>query len=77
MTVMQEYWQQLLAGVALVVWAIRVEAKTKSNAQEVARLWTQRKEDQDTHRESRNATNEMLKEVRADIKELLRQNARE
>lgn len=44
----------------------------RANARETARLQYQRNEDQAAHKEARQATNVMLGEMRADIKELLR-----
>lgn len=78
-----ENLEYILAGLALVVWVIRGEAKTNANAAEIRRLWKQRKEDKDaadgqrhedliSHKESRDATNEILQEVQRDIKTLLR-----
>lgn len=55
-----------------MAWAVRVEHQTKANASEIRRLWHQRSEDLAAHKEAREATNEMLTEVRADIKALLR-----
>lgn len=72
MEVLKDWWTQIIAGVVLIMWALRVENQTKNNASEIRRLWHQRSEDLAAHKEAREATNEMLKEVRADIKELLR-----
>lgn len=72
MDVLKEFWTYILAGVTLIMWALRVENQTKNNASEIRRLWLQRSEDLAAHKEAREATNEMLGEVRADIKELLR-----
>lgn len=72
MDVLKEFWTYILAGVTLTMWALRVENQTKNNASEIRRLWLQRSEDLAAHKEAREATNEMLGEVRADIKELLR-----
>ena len=72
MDLLKEFWAQILAGVAVVVWAVRIESSTKANASDIKRLWQQRAEDLASHKEAREATNEMLAEVRADIKELLR-----
>lgn len=84
------YWQQLAAAVVFVVWLVRLETAVKSipsalqtqievNAAEIRRLQHQRNEDQQAHKEARQATNDRLeqmwddiRETRADIKELLR-----
>lgn len=73
MELLKEFWAQIVTGIGLIVWALRIESNTKTNASEIRRLWHQRSEDLSAHKEAREATNEMLAEVRADIKELLRQ----
>lgn len=65
-------WAQIISLVALIVWLVRGEAQTQANAREIRRLQAQRNEDQAAQREARRATNDMLAEVRTDIKELLR-----
>ncbi|WP_273687129.1 DUF2852 domain-containing protein [Ketogulonicigenium vulgare] len=72
MQLVKEYWPQLLALLAFVVWVVRMEASVQANARELRRLQHQRNEDQAAHREARASTNSMLAEVRTDIKELLR-----
>lgn len=72
MEILKEFWGQILAFVAVLVWAVRIESSTKTNKSEIERLWKQRAEDLAAHKEAREATNEMLAEVRSDIKELLR-----
>lgn len=71
MDIIRDYWAQLLAGIGLIVWALRVESNTKANSSEIRRLWNQRAEDLAAHREAREATNSLLNEVRNDIKTLL------
>lgn len=71
MDIIRDYWAQLLAGIGLIVWALRVESNTKANSSEIRRLWNQRAEDLAAHREAREATNALLNEVRNDIKTLL------
>lgn len=71
MDIIRDYWAQLLAGIGLIVWALRVESNTKANSSEIRRLWNQRSEDLAAHREAREATNSLLNEVRNDIKTLL------
>lgn len=75
--VLREYWALVMAGIGLVVWALRVEFATKGNASEIRRIWHQRDEDLRAHKEAREATNEMLREMRADIKVLLRKGGAE
>ncbi|VDC31543.1 hypothetical protein [Pseudogemmobacter humi] len=71
LAIIQAVWAQLLALVALIVWLVRGEARTKANAAEIRRLWRQREEDLRAHKEARDTTNAMLDEVRRDIKTLL------
>lgn len=68
---LQSAWTQIVAGIGLIIWLVRGEAQTKANGAEIRRLWRQRDEDLRTHREAREATNELLAEVRQDIKTLL------
>jgi hypothetical protein len=72
MEIFKEFWAIILAGVGLVAWSIRLESQTKANTLEISRIWKQRSEDLAAQRAAREETNEMLAEVRADIKELLR-----
>lgn len=72
MNELREYWLQGGSVVALIVWLVRLEAAVRANTKEAARLQYQRNEDQAAHKEARQATNVMLGEMRADIKELLR-----
>jgi len=64
-------WQWLLALVATVAWLIRGEAQTKANSSEIRRLWKQRDEDLRAHKEALDTTNDLLTELRQDIKTLL------
>ncbi|RVN58488.1 hypothetical protein U8C32_02585 [Sinorhizobium medicae] len=73
MDIIRDWWAQILTGVAILAWALRIEHQTKANWIEIDRIWKQRAEDLAAHRAAREETNEMLAEVRADIKELLRQ----
>lgn len=69
--VLKEWWGAIATAVGAVVWLARLEAKGVWNAREIARLWEQRKEDLASAKESRDATNSILKEMQADIKALL------
>jgi len=71
MEVFFTWWPVLLAVIGSVVWFVRVESKTMSNANEIERLWKQRDEDQRNHKEARDSTNQLLTEMRSDIKLLL------
>jgi hypothetical protein len=65
------FWPIAAAFVALVVWLIRLEARAMDNTKEIKRLWSQRKEDLETAKTSRDETNKMLVEIRNDIKDLI------
>ena len=67
----RDYIGVILPLVAAVAWLVRLEARSLSNEREIKKLWTQRKEDLEAAKEARDATNEMLKEIRADIKAIL------
>lgn len=67
-----DYWPIVIAGVSVVVWVVRIEAKAASNTREIERLWQQRKEDLQAAKEARVETNRRLDEMAADIKAILR-----
>ena len=71
MELLKEYWGLIVAGVTLVVWSIRLEAKANENSKEIRRIWNQRAEDLAAHKEAREATNLLLTELRNDVKILL------
>jgi len=64
-------WKPMAAGVAFLVWLVRLESKGLQNERDIKRLWDQRKEDLDAAKASRNETNAMLGEIRDDIKALI------
>lgn len=65
------WWPLLLTGASVVVWVVRIEAKAAGNTREIERLWIQRKEDMQAAKDARDATNEILREIRSDIKKLM------
>lgn len=82
MEVIKEYWAVIVGFVALVAWAVRLEAGVKQNASEIRGLWKQRNEDLEASKEARSETNRFLErldakmdmafnEFRSDIKTLL------
>lgn len=71
MELLRDYWEIIIAGVALVAWSIRLEAKANENSKEIRRIWVQRAEDLAAHKEAREATNVLLTELRNDVKILL------
>jgi len=64
-------WKPLVAAVALIVWLVRLESRGLQNERDIKRLWQQRKEDLDAARAAREDTNQMLGEIRDDIKALI------
>jgi hypothetical protein len=64
-------WPVFVGFVAFLVWLIRLESRSVENGREIKRLWDQRKEDMDLSRQSREDTNNMLAEIRDDIKALI------
>lgn len=75
MDFVMKYWSAIVAFVGLIVWLIRLEARSIQNEKEIRRLWHQRKEDLELSKQARDETNQMLKEIRDDIKTLMRSKA--
>lgn len=67
----RDFWGVILSMIGGVVWMVRLESLGKQNAGEIRSLWRQRNEDLESHRRARDETNEVLAEMRADIKTLL------
>lgn len=70
--VLDYLWQYILAAFAALVWFIRLEGRVSENRTELDRQRTQRDEDQRAAQTSRMEVHNMLAEMRADIKALLR-----
>ena len=66
-----EFWPIILGFIGFLVWLVRLEARSVENTKEIKRLWNQRKEDLEVSRQSREDTNQMLSEIRDDIKSLI------
>jgi hypothetical protein len=66
-----KFWPVVLGFIGFLVWLIRLEARSVENTKEIKRLWNQRKEDLDASKQAREDTNQMLKEIRDDIKALI------
>lgn len=71
----KEYWAVLMGAATFLVWLVRLEATGLRNKSEIARLWAQRKEDLQNAKQARDETNQMLSEIRTDIKLLLTRGA--
>lgn len=73
MEILREWWGLLVGAVSVIFWLSRLEWRGLQNEAEIKRLWQQRKEDLEAAQNARNETNDMLKEIRDDIKNLLKQ----
>ena len=70
-SLLKTLWPIVVGFIAFLVWLIRLESRSIENGKEIKRLWTQRKEDLEISRQSRDDTNKMLAEIRDDIKALI------
>ena len=75
MDLIKEWWGEIMAATGLGVWLIRLEGATKTALREVERLEKQLDADRSTSSEARREQNEMLREMRADIKRLLERSS--
>ena len=71
METLLNFWPVVLGFISLIVWLVRLEGRSVDNTKEIKRLWNQRKEDLDASKQAREDTNQMLKEIRDDIKALI------
>lgn len=71
MDTIREWWGAIMAATGLGVWLIRLEGASKAALREVERLEKQLDADRKAISETRKEQNEMLREMRADIKRLL------
>ena len=76
MDVLREWWGLIMAGVAGLFWLSRLEWRGLQNETEIKRLWSQRREDLASAQRARDETNEMLREMQRDIKQLLQQGGK-
>lgn len=67
----RDFWAGLAAAGTGLIWLMRLEAKALSNEREIRRLWKQRREDLDAAQHARQETNNLLTEVRADVKQII------
>ena len=71
MELLRDFWAIIMAGLAGLVWLVRLEARTFSNETELTRQREQRAEDLCTTATARAETNALLAEIRADVKQLM------
>lgn len=72
MDAIRDYWAVATTAFGAVVWLVRLEARGITNAADIKRLWTQRKEDLQSAKDSRDRTDKLLDDIAKDIKLLLR-----
>ena len=77
MDTIREWWGAIMAATGLGVWLIRLEGISKTALREVEWLEKQLEADRRSSSESRREQNEMLREMRADIKRLLERSSRD
>lgn len=73
MDVLREWWGLIAAVIGGLLWLSRLEWRGLQNESEIKRLWTQRREDLASAQRARDETNEILREMQRDIKQLLQQ----
>ena len=66
------WWPVAVTVIAAIAWLIRLEARSISNGAEIKRLWSQRREDMEAAKDSRDRMDRRLDEIASDIKTLLR-----
>lgn len=71
MDTIREWWGAIMAATGLGVWLIRLEGASKTALREVEQLEKQLDADRRSSSEARREQNEMLREMRTDIKRLL------
>ncbi|WP_065169867.1 hypothetical protein [Paracoccus sp. MKU1] len=74
MELIKEWWGAIMAVSGLGVWMIRLESSTKIAMRVIARLERQMESDRKAAQSARQETNDMLREMRGDIKRLLERN---
>lgn len=74
--VIKEYWALIVGGIAGLVWLVRLEARGLNNEREIKRLWETRDEDKEDNKAHRAELMQELREMRNDIKELVKMGSR-
>ena len=67
----REFWQIIAAALAAAFFIVRMESRTAEHGRELARLQTQRDNDQDAHQRSRDETHGLLRDMNAKIDRLI------
>lgn len=71
----RDWWGAIMAATGLGVWLIRLEGTSRTALREIERLEKQLDADRRAISETRREQNEMLREMRADIKRLLERSS--
>ena len=74
MDLLKEWWGAFMALIGLGVWLVRLKASSKTALREIERLDNLIERDRAATLEARKEQNEMLREMRSDIKRLLERN---
>jgi len=72
MELVRDFWAIIAAAIGVIVWFIRLESRGIANAADIKRLWSQRKEDMQASKDSRDRMDRRLDEISTDIKTILR-----
>ena len=64
------WWPVITTFVIVGVWLIRMESMIRETAKELLRMAEQRKEDLAAHKHARDETNDLLRQVREDIRHM-------
>lgn len=70
---LRDFWAIIAAAASALLWLIRLENRGLGNERELRRVWSQRREDLEAAKESRDGTSRLLEEIQRDIKSLLRE----
>jgi hypothetical protein len=76
MDILREWWGLVLGAVTGLFWLSRLEWRGLQNEAEIRRLWSQRREDLASAQRARDETNEILRELQRDIKQLLQRGVK-
>ncbi|MDO5642266.1 MAG: hypothetical protein Q4G26_07770 [Paracoccus sp. (in: a-proteobacteria)] len=68
---LKQWWIEITSLIAVVTWLVRLEGSSKSALRDIERLERLIESDRKAALEARREQNEMLREVRTDIKRLV------
>jgi hypothetical protein len=67
----KEFWQIIAAALGAAFFIVRMESRTAEHGRELARLQTQRDNDQAVHQRSRDETHGLLRDVNGKLDRLI------